>query len=104
MVYDSTDGYVLLFGGEAYLSEPTLYYNDTWTFSDGTWANVTNPDAPAPSPRSGFGLADDPADREVVLFGGLSAKEKLLNDTWTYSAGVWTNVTGLVGTAPPPEQ
>ena len=101
MVFDSTDGYVLLFGGYAYGSSPAVYYNDTWTFSGGTWTNVTNLHAPAPSPRSEFELADDPADHEVVLFGGFSAKDSHLNDTWTYSAGVWTNITGTVGTSPP---
>jgi PKD repeat protein len=101
MVFDSTDGYVLLFGGYAYESSPAAYYNDTWTFSAGEWTNVTNPLAAAPSPRSEIQLADDPTDHEVVLFGGYSAKGELLDDTWTYSAGAWTNVTGLVGTAPP---
>ena len=101
MVYDSTDGYVLLFGGASYLTLPTIYYNDTWTYSGGKWTNVTNPDAPAPSPRSEFALADDPAEHEVVLFGGRSAKGVYLNDTWTYSAGVWANVTSTAGPAPP---
>jgi PKD repeat protein len=101
MAFDSTDGYVLLFGGYAYESSPAVYYNDTWTFSADEWTNVTNPHVAAPSPRSEFGLSDDPADHEVVLFGGLSARGELLDDTWTYAAGKWTNVTGIVGTAPP---
>ena len=99
MVYDSTDGYVLLFGGENDLSIPVAYYNDTWAFSHGVWTNETN--SHAPSPRSGFGLADDPSDHEVVLFGGFSAKGIRLNDTWTYSAGTWKNVTPTEGPSPP---
>ncbi|MGC2289736.1 MAG: PKD domain-containing protein [Thermoplasmata archaeon] len=99
MVYDSTDGYVLLFGGEAYLTSPQVFYNDTWAFSHGAWTNETN--SHAPSPRLGFGLADDPADHEVVLFGGYSSKGAMLDDTWTYAAGVWSNVSALVGTPPP---
>jgi PKD repeat protein len=101
MVYDSTDRYVLLFGGENDFSDPPVEYNYTWTFSGGHWTNVTNLHAPAPSPRSAFGLADDPADHEVVLFGGYSAKGTILDDTWTYVAGAWTNITATAGTPPP---
>jgi PKD repeat protein len=94
MVYDSEDHYVLLFGGEAENGGPLIWLNDTWTFSGGVWTNITNP-AHAPSGRLGFGLADDPADHEVVLFGGSSKTTSYLNDTWTYSAGVWTNISPI---------
>ncbi|MCI4326300.1 MAG: PKD domain-containing protein [Thermoplasmata archaeon] len=97
MVYDSTDGYVLLFGGEL-TGIPFHYYNDTWSFVGGVWTNRTS--GAAPSPRFGFYLADDPADHVVVLFGGQQGYRGVLeNDTWTYHAGVWTNVTSTV--APP---
>jgi PKD repeat protein len=92
MVYDSQDRYVLLFGGQADFGGPLIWLNDTWTFSGGAWTNVTNP-AHSPSGRLGFGLADDPADHEVVLFGGSSYQTSYLNDTWTYSGGVWTNIS-----------
>jgi len=92
MVFDSHDGYVLLFGGESFSAGPLVWQNDTWTFSGGAWTNVTNP-ADAPSGRLGAGLADDPADHEVVLFGGSSKQTSYLNDTWTYSGGVWTNLS-----------
>ncbi len=92
MVFDSQDGYVLLFGGQSNSAGPLIWQNDTWTFSGGVWTNVTNP-ADAPSGRLGAGLADDPADHEVVLFGGSSYRTSWLNDTWTYSGGVWTNVS-----------
>ncbi|MGA8302091.1 MAG: hypothetical protein WA691_07850 [Thermoplasmata archaeon] len=93
MAWDSTAGYALLFGGE-YLNETLghyVYYNDTWTFLDGKWTNATT--SVAPSPRFGMGLADDPADQEVVLFGGMSAHGQFLNDTWVWTGGGWTNVT-----------
>jgi len=100
LVYDTTDGYLLLFGGEHYGTIPSSDYNDTWTFQGGHWTNVTHP-ADAPPQGTGFMMADDPADHEVVLFGGLSAHNQVLNDTWTYAAGTWTNVTAAVGAAPP---
>ncbi len=101
LVYDSTDGYLLLFGGEHYGTIPTSYWNDTWTFSGGRWTNVTDP-TDAPPQSTGFMMADDPSDDSVVLFGGLSATDHILDATWTYSAGVWTNITASIGAAPPP--
>jgi PKD repeat protein len=99
MVYDSTDGYVLLFGGYLTTVSPRHFYNDTWTFVHGKWTNITT--ATRPSARFGFMLADDPADHVVVLFGGQGSKggASFLNDTWEFDAGVWTNVTS--GVAPP---
>ena len=102
MVWDSTDGYGLLFGGE-YLNETTyhtVYYNDTWTYLGGHWTNVTS--AHAPSERSGTSLTDDPADHEVVLFGGVNSHGRDLNDTWVWSAGTWTNVTPTGASESPP--
>lgn len=99
LVFDSTDGYVLLFGGENDGTIPAVYYNDTWTFSGGHWTNVTNP-KDAPSKRTGFVLADDPADHEVVLFGGISSTGQILDDTWTYQGGVWTNITSSLTLSP----
>jgi hypothetical protein len=99
MVWDSTDGYVLLFGGE-YLNATLsryVYYNDTWSFLDGHWTNLTT--THSPPERTGASLADDPADHEVILFGGESPHGVRLNDTWAWSAGVWTNITH--GAAPP---
>jgi PKD repeat protein len=100
MIYDSTDGYVVLFGGSSLTpSFATLYHNDTWTFLDGVWTNVTKPYAP--SPRFGAMMADDPEDGVVLLFGGDGPGHgnHPLNDTWEFHAGNWTNVTKTV--APP---
>jgi PKD repeat protein len=94
MVYDSTDGYAVMFGGENTNLLPSQTYNDTWKFVAGVWTNITT--SVAPSPRFGFMMADDPVDHAVVLFGGQGPGHGLgvwQNDTWEYHAGVWTNVT-----------
>jgi PKD repeat protein len=91
MVYDSTDGYLILFGGEQTNPGPPQYYNDTWKFAHGQWTNITTPHSPAA--RFGFLLADDPADGAVVLFGGIGAAKTDCNNTWEFKAGTWTNVT-----------
>lgn len=89
MTYDAKDGYVVLFGGQ----DTAGYLRDTWTFSQGTWteSTVVCTGATCPSARSGFALAYDNAAKEVVLFGG-DASGTLEQDTWTYSAGAWSQV------------
>ncbi len=107
---DPADGYSMMFGGctswNFGVTPPVCnaLINDTWTFKGGTWTQLTPPTAP--SPRYLSQMAYDPATREIVLFGGLvtgaSGNPIAVDDTWTYSAGTWTNVTGSAGTAPPP--
>ncbi len=97
LTYDSADGYILLFEG---INDSGMKSNwntpaDTWTYQGGVWTNVTNP-SDTPSHRFAEGLVDDPAGNNVLLFGGLNSTAVVahtLSDTWTYAAGVWTNVT-----------
>ncbi|MGC2034665.1 MAG: hypothetical protein WA761_04365 [Thermoplasmata archaeon] len=88
MVYDFADQYVLLFSG----SGPTA---DTWSFSNGTWTELTP--SVEPSQRTYAGMVYDAKDGYVVMFGGHHGNTTagFLNDTWTYRAGVWTNITDL---------
>jgi hypothetical protein len=100
MVYDASDGYVLLFGGCD--STSSQCYNQvgallgqTWRFSNGTWTDLTLNLSGSPSARHFFGMTYDATDRYVVLFGGdnLSnggAKGSFLGDTWSFHAGKWT--------------
>ncbi len=104
-VYDPADGYLLLFGGESRPSSAARLgpsasggsevLNDTWTWSDGTWTELSTP--VAPSPRFGAMIAYDPVDGYVVLFGGATLgagnKTVYLNDTWSFRGGVWTELS-----------
>jgi hypothetical protein len=101
MVWDAADGYVLMFGG----FNGSTYYNDTWAFQGGAWHSVVT--THAPSPRFAPGMAYDAASQYVVLFGGASINATLpgiptfsYNDTWTYHAGTWTNITNAIAPAP----
>jgi PKD repeat protein len=48
-------------------------------------------------------MAYDAANGYLVLFGGETLPtHEPLNDTWTFRAGVWTNITGSAGSAPSP--
>jgi len=101
---DPSDGYLLLFGGAhrtpAQVSSDL--FNDTWTYSNGTWTNRTVSGATAPSGRYGGTIAFDSTDSEVVLLGGHTLGTGYLsgNDTWTYHAGVWTSVPTAGPTLP----
>jgi hypothetical protein len=97
MAYDASDGYVLEFGGVPDSAS-------TWTFANGTWTNRTGSVTGAPPLRAAASMAYDPSLDEIVMFGGFgefpNGTDRELNDTWTYHAGSWTNVTGSAGPAP----
>lgn len=57
--------------------------------------NSTNPPA-----REWASLSDDPSEQGAILFGGLSAGNLPLNDTWKFQQGRWTELCS--GTAAPP--
>jgi Galactose oxidase, central domain len=85
LAYDATDGYVLMFAAGARVG-----ITSTWSYSGGVWTDRTRSHEPA---VYGFGLAADPADGCVVLFGGTNARGSFYsNQTWEYSAGNWTKV------------
>jgi hypothetical protein len=102
MVWDANDGYLVMFGG----SNGTQYFNDTWEFK-GKWLPL-HPTASPPARRS-MGLTYDSNLGEVVMFGGHAgtsltnggAGYRIFNDTWTFSAGQWTQV--VTRSAPPPD-
>ncbi len=106
MVYDAADGYSLLFGGVTGSKGP--FINDTWAWENGGWVNLSKSSGSqiidAPAGRAFEGLTYDSALGKVLLFGGwfkaaTSADSHYENDTWTYSAGTWTNITATVGAA-----
>jgi len=71
-------------------------------FTDGGSARTGALPAPAvtssaPTDRWGAQMADDPAEDYTLLFSGSSGhineKGTTFGDTWTYKAGVWTNLS-----------
>lgn len=98
MVYDAADGYLLLFGGR----NPSSAFSDTWKFDASGWQQIST--SGAPSGRSWSSMTYDAADHEVLLFGGgmglADTPWKIFDDTWTYRAGTWTNITATAGTPP----
>ncbi len=96
--YDAADGYLMLFGGEAFAGN---FLNDTWAFQNGSWSNLTALVGAAPPAREAGAAAFDAVDGYVLLFSGKGTSSNLLNDTWTYKAGHWTNLTATLALAPP---
>ncbi|MCI4323382.1 MAG: hypothetical protein L3K03_05105 [Thermoplasmata archaeon] len=97
MAYDPAEGYVLLFGGLGELDA----VNQTWSYVGGHWTNLTATVGAAPSPRFQALMAYDASDDEVLLYGGTATVgangiQYAVNDTWTFSAGHWTNISGAV--------
>jgi Kelch motif len=97
MAYDAKDGYVLLFSGNGIASgiigcPAAGLGNDTWKFVGGTWTQL-HP-AGAPSPRYGGSMTYDAKDGYIVLWGGNSTGNGTpYNDTWTFAAGVWSQLS-----------
>ncbi len=59
------------------------------------WNRSTNPPA-----RDFATMVDDPAEGGALLFGGISAGNVALNDTWLMKGGQWTELCS--GTSAPP--
>ncbi|MCI4317428.1 MAG: hypothetical protein L3J96_02725, partial [Thermoplasmata archaeon] len=93
LVDDPSDGSLLMFGGSG--------LNESWAYRAGNW--TLQGAGATPPGRLEAGMAYDANDSEVVLFGGIGGGTgfPLLNDTWAYSAGRWTNLTSTAGGPPP---
>jgi hypothetical protein len=110
LTFDSATNSVLLFGGVAVPTDQLVYTNQTWSYTAATgWVNLTLPlsqqnPANTPPTRVWMTMAYDPVNSCVVLFGGQMNQSKTSNptlgDTWTYSHGVWTNITATLLLSP----
>ena len=91
LVWDGSDGCVLLFGG--YSNSKGGAFGDTWLFCDGTWTNLTASlsSEPTPPPRDGAGLDYLPEGGYVLMTGGHSGGRQY-NDTWAFADRNWTRV------------
>lgn len=94
MAYDAADGYVVMFGGITHSG----WSNQTWKYVGGTWT-LLHPTHHPPVRAQGM-MAYDSRDHYVVLYGGWGPGGVDYNDTWTFSAGQWTDVTNTSGSMP----
>ena len=104
MVYDSSDNYLVMFGG----INANTSLGDTWTYSGGRWSQIITQPGQAPSPRYNFSMVYDSGDGYVLLFGGIIASASNLNAIrstpsggqysissaiWEFRAGQWTDIS-----------
>ena len=93
MAADVTDGYVLLFGGEA---AGDVGLSDTWSYAGG-WAQLTPRNAPPAGPALS---ATEPSTGRVLLVTTCCALAAVPTEqrmqTWRWTGGGWT----LLGSAP----
>jgi PKD repeat protein len=98
--FDPLAGELVLFGG----TDGPSYLNDTWTFTASGWSHAAS--AVAPSPRAFVQMAFDATDGYTLLFGGAHGSAAsgwtVLGDTWAFSGGAWSNLSGKLTTAPTP--
>ncbi|MCI4317737.1 MAG: hypothetical protein L3J96_04300, partial [Thermoplasmata archaeon] len=95
LVYDSVDGYLLLFGGT--LSNGTPYAG-TWVFKGADWANLTWARLPigptaSPDPTGHPLLSFDPALGAAVL-GDPAGNGSM----WEFQAGAWARMAAVLPT------
>lgn len=106
MAYDAVSGYAVLFGG----CDP-CDMGDVWQYTNSVgWSQQVNQTpfgASAPPPRTGFGLTYDGSVHKVMLFGGYTFANALLNDLWSFDGTTWTQLcnpcTAPGGPAVPPD-
>ena len=72
---------------------------ETWALANGHWADLnltTEPPVVVPL------LTYDPVSAFIVLYNSEFCTANGTSSTWTFHAGVWTNITATSGTQPPP--
>lgn len=98
LAYDAATNQQVLFGGAS--SKPAIGglvpppLNDTWVWTGSNW--LKQHPATLPLPVIKPALVYDPAQRNLLLFGGLYADttpvRKELNDTWQWSGTNWVKL------------
>jgi hypothetical protein len=81
MAFDGATNQLLLTGGFA--DTINNAFNDLWSWTGSNWKRIT----PASSftPRYDSAMGYDPADAELVLFGGGSGISTVYDETWVYT-------------------
>ena len=88
MAFDPVDGYVVLFGG---YSSATGYMGQTWFYNSGAWVQASLTPGEQPPAREFASMTWDAAHGYLLLFGG-EGHSGIMNDTWGYVHGAWTEL------------
>jgi hypothetical protein len=85
-VYDPDTGSVVLFGG---MEADGNLSDDTWVWNGASWTDFPGSKTKAPPARQMASMAYDPAQHQLILFGGLGAGNQILGDTWAWNGASW---------------
>jgi hypothetical protein len=83
--FDGGNRLPILFGGYTALPPVFAPIGGTWTFSNGTWSNISSSITGSPTPRGSARAAYDSAENWTLVFGGRGGSSlSLLDDTWAF--------------------
>lgn len=88
--FDTADNESVLFGGEGGGGGSAVFL-DTWVFHNGSWAVWNGSGRPTPLGGVQASMSTAPGTGGALLFGG-STGTYLVNATWIFAAGRWTEV------------
>ncbi len=100
LAYDPALQALVLYGGAGNLDDPQPL-NQTWTYANGTWSNLTGRLPSGPPPLTGASIAWDAVNNELVLFGGWTTGGTALNETWGFVNSSWVRIVSAETPAPP---
>jgi len=82
---------VILYGGlrldGVAPNQTQVYANDTWEWNGSAWTKLT-PSGATPPIRENGGLAFDPSQNQMILFGGYAGS--YYADLWQFDKNAWS--------------
>jgi hypothetical protein len=97
IAWDNTTGRFIAFGGSRNNSLNDVS-SETLSWNGASWELLS---ISGPSARFGMGLSEAPGGG-VLLFGGRAPNGVVLNDTWLFRNGAWTQITTAPANTPLP--
>jgi len=98
MTYDPAGGYVVLAeASNGTCGDSDTYCLLTWTFSNGSWTDMTGKSTVEPPALVSASITYDPLFSAVVLFGGycpwLTCTSYASNATWQFANAEWSEIS-----------
>ena len=94
MVYDSSTGLNILFGGTNYDNDES--FDELWGYDYATNTWVELPSKNPPGARAWHAMVYDDQASAIILFGGGESTNTFTDETWTYDPGTgeWSLIAG----------
>lgn len=102
IAFDSGHSNAIMFGGLSGGIIAAFATSDTYRWNGANWS-LRSP-ATVPTARFGNSMAYDPIRDEIIMFGGRSVSNVILDDTWAWSGAGTPNWTAKSPATVPPER